>query len=283
MKGYSEPFFILANPRSGSSLFRLILNSHENSNFPPECGFVQWLSKEYINWDESQIEQFVNDLLKTRKIEGWELDKNEITHYLKEARPQSYAQLCFKVYEFYGIKRNKKPKIWGDKNNYYIHHLEEIAKIYPNAKYIWLSRDPRDVCSSYLKLSDIKTKSHYRPNVPATVENIFKEIINNEINISSFLKNIPPDRKIFLTFKDIILNNPSKMNELSNFLGLDLNILKKNFDAKLFYDEPNITLQWKQKTMNIIDESYLETYRMHDKRNEIQDEYKKLKKYFISN
>ena len=35
-----DKVFILGNPRSGTSLFRLMLNSHSMINATPECGFL---------------------------------------------------------------------------------------------------------------------------------------------------------------------------------------------------------------------------------------------------
>ena len=43
-------FFILGNPRSGTTLLRVILHSHENIIVPPECGFLTWLYKDYYDW-----------------------------------------------------------------------------------------------------------------------------------------------------------------------------------------------------------------------------------------
>ena len=46
--GYkSVPFFILGNPRSGTTLLRLMLNNHPSVAVPMECGFAVWLHDSY--------------------------------------------------------------------------------------------------------------------------------------------------------------------------------------------------------------------------------------------
>jgi hypothetical protein len=40
-----QQFFILSNPRSGSSLLRIICDSHQQLSVPPESGFMEWCIK----------------------------------------------------------------------------------------------------------------------------------------------------------------------------------------------------------------------------------------------
>ena len=41
--------FIIGNPRSGTSLFRIMLSCHPEIIVPPECGFIQWWHDKYQN------------------------------------------------------------------------------------------------------------------------------------------------------------------------------------------------------------------------------------------
>ena len=41
------PFFIIGNPRSGTTLLRLMVNAHPKATVPPECGFALHLADDF--------------------------------------------------------------------------------------------------------------------------------------------------------------------------------------------------------------------------------------------
>ena len=72
---------MIGNPRSGTSLLRLMLNNHPFISVPPECGFVVWLYEKYKNEkfvNKKLINNFIIDLLGCKKFETWGLSKSEI-------------------------------------------------------------------------------------------------------------------------------------------------------------------------------------------------------------
>lgn len=271
---FHSPIFILANPRSGSSVFRLILNSSPYSVFPPECGFIQWLYSKYKNWNSNMIDDFVVDVINSKKMEGWGLSSTNLNIYLHTSNPKSYAEACFCVYQFYGLKFNKDVRIWGDKNNYYINHLDTISEIYPKAKYIWLKRNPKDVCASYLKINELSDDIKYKPKVSNNIYQIFDEIKENYKKIDLFLNNINKSNQICVNFEEIISKNPNIIKKLNNFTGLDICECIDNFNEKIYYDEPEITIAWKKKTKEKIDSSHIDVYKFDKNFEEIEKNYK---------
>jgi hypothetical protein len=271
-----SPIFILANPRSGSSLFRLILNSTDKSIFPPECGFIQWLYPKYKNWNSDKLFGFVEDVVNSKKFEGWGLSYEKLSTFIHNSNPKSYADACYLVYKFYGMHQNKDIEVWGDKNNYYIHHLDTISEIYPNAKYIWLNRNPKDVCASYLKVNELPDELEYKPKVSNDIKEIFDEIKQNSNKIEYFLQKINKNNKLLVNFEDILRKNQKVLDKLSGFAGIDMNVALTNFDKKLYFDEPKITMAWKGKTKEVLDTNYIDTYKSHPKSNEIELIYKGL-------
>ena len=270
------PIFILANPRSGSSVFRLILNSTSNTLFPPECGFIQWLYPKYSNWSLDKIDEFCLDVINSKKMEGWNLSHTNLSLHIRASKPKSYAEVCFYVYEFYGISKGKEVKIWGDKNNYYINHLDIISEIYPNAKYIWLKRNPMDVCASYLKISELSDDILYKPKVSSNIECIFTEIKENYKKIEYFLKKINKYKKISINFEDIVAKNENVLNRINLFVGIDMLEAMDNFDKKIYFDEPEITMAWKGKTKEKIDSNNINSYKLHPNFKEIEKIYSQI-------
>lgn len=264
-----QPYFIIANPRSGSSLLRILLNHHPNTVFPPECGFIQWLYPQYQNWDLDMIPQFIKDLSQTKKFEGWNLSLSGLSTYLYDAKPKTYQEVCYYVYKYYGITQGKQVQVWGDKNNYYIDFLSEIQKIFPNANYIHLTRNPKDICVSYLNLQKVEKGVKYRPNVPTSVEEIAKSIKSNEQKVYTFLEKIDPIKVHTLTYENLLSNPEQELSKVGNFLGLDLKSNLTSFNKKVYFDEPDFTLKWKHKTQGAIDSNNINLYKSHPKVGEI--------------
>ena len=45
------------------------------------------------------------------------------------------------------LEQNTKQR-WGCKSTFMIHYIEDVMDVYPNARFLWLIRDPRDVSAS---------------------------------------------------------------------------------------------------------------------------------------
>lgn len=256
--------FILGNPRSGTSLFRLMLNANRQIVSPPECGFMQWWYEKYKDWkiednNSSRLDFFINDLFKSKKIETWQLQKDRIKEIIISNQPQSYNQLSSCIYLAYG-KKNEKVNLLIDKNNYYIHHLDWLKHVRPNAKYIHLIRDGRDVACSYKNIEKLKSKSVYKPNLPQTVDEIAKEWVNNNLLIKQLSDNYD---YLLIRYEDLIIDTKTTLKKVCSFLNVE-------FDSKMesyyefkedFLKEPKETLEWKLKTKERPDKSRIGQYK----------------------
>lgn len=246
-----SPVFILGNNRSGTSLLRLILTCHEEIIIPPESHFMLWNYDKYRFWTpEDGYENFLFDLFGSTKFETWKLDKTELKSFLIQRNPKSYSELCADVYIFYGIKQNKMPSLWGDKNSLWVEKLPVLHLLYPNAKFIHIVRDGRDVATSYLTLSEYTGPRHkYYPNLSCQIEEIAKIWNNNVLSVSRFLFQLPSQNYIEIKYEDLILYTQATLTKVFDFLGLPLsptvfNYYEINKSQKF---EPDEFLVWKSK------------------------------------
>ena len=266
---YSPPFFILANPRSGSSLFRIICDCNSQLSVPPESGFLVWWSSKYGTVTAEELADFnflevlVSDILSSKKIETWGLEKQVLLQYIVEHSPENYAEVASLVYYFQAGIRDKKPKRWGDKNNYYIHHLAELVTLYPKAKFIHLVRDGRDVACSYKNLKKIDSNSPYFPHLTDEIEAIAHEWSGNNRKIAAFLKGIDTENVLQVRYEDLLLDLKATSEVVCSFLEV-------NFDETMlrYYElnaknaiEPAKTLDWKKKTLQQPDTSKIGQYK----------------------
>src|SRR5690606_19487286 len=140
-------------------------------------------------------------------------------------------------------------KIVADKNNYYINHIEDLPKIWPNAKYIHLIRDGRDVACSYIDIKEIQTDSQFIPKLPTDIKEIAKEWSDNNSRIASIQK-WSPENYYMLRYEDLVTEPKDVLIKLLHFLKLDFNetmldYFNQNNDKS---QEPIETIAWKKKT-----------------------------------
>lgn len=250
------PFFILGNPRSGTSLFRLMLNSNPKIIVPPESGFIQWWYVKYKNWsinnscNISEIEKYVDDILNSKKIEDWHLNRELLIRTIFEYRPKNYGDLSSLIYLSYKSNIDFNIVKIGDKNNYYIHYLDTLEKIYPKTKYIHLIRDGRDVACSYIKMKSLKIDSIYKPNLNSNIKDIAFEWNENITKIDSFLQD---KNHLKIRYEDLLESPKKTLQMVCGYIDVSYDKLMLDFYLPDINDEPISTREWKMKTLEPVD------------------------------
>jgi hypothetical protein len=244
--------FIIGNPRSGTTLLRLMLNKHTKMSVPPEAGFLAWLYKTFSNFtfSEKNAEAFIEALKKTSKIENWNLDFHALEEYIKKQKPADYSRLIDAVYAYYSKYILKKDvELYGDKNNFYLNEIELLHRLYPDAKFLHIIRDGRSVAVSYKELNAKAIDAKYAPDLPVDIEKIAQEWTQNIGTIETSFETLGPDQHFTVRFEDLISKPEEVLRDLCHFLDIDydeemLNYYKTTESEGL---EPSSFLEWKSK------------------------------------
>lgn len=141
-------FFIVGSGRNGSTLLATILNAHKDVVIPPEQFvlpyaiirryiFFFWTSNKWIN----NVKSLISNPQKTIK---WDIDVSNIHSNWKDV-----PFIFNNIFNTYKDSSNSSSKIWGDKSPLNTNFIKYIYPEFPDAKYIFLIRDPRDVALSY--------------------------------------------------------------------------------------------------------------------------------------
>jgi Sulfotransferase family len=117
------PIFIIGAMGSGSTLLRLILDSHDNIAIARETGFMR-------AYNAHQFIPFKWSGRNWAKRLGW-----------------SRAELDAELGRFYdrifmrNVERQGKQR-WGDKTPYHTWHVDDMARVFPDAVFVGIVRHP---------------------------------------------------------------------------------------------------------------------------------------------
>lgn len=251
-EAYRAPFFILGNPRSGTSMFRLMLNRHPMIVVPPECGYILWFYESYKNHDFADAKvrkRFTVALASARKFETWGVSSESLFRFLKGYEVRSYADVCSLIHSFYAVNHDKIPERWGDKNNYYIGETGKLRALFPESRFLFLVRDPRDVYVSYLEMKALRTDSAYAPNLTVALQEFCDEWNRNWKTAHQFSEN-EASKVMLLKYEDIVLQTERSLRSVLAFLGVGFHrsVLSPVASPRFIEREPYKTRDWKLLT-----------------------------------
>ena len=133
--------FIVGCGRSGTTLVRAVLDANPLIAVPPESFFIVDLAK---HRDEPfTASAFVDDLLVHDRFAMWPCDHEEVRRAVLLDPPRDFAGAVRRVFAAYAESQGK-PR-YGDKTPRYVTHLPALAALLPEARFIHVVRDGRDV------------------------------------------------------------------------------------------------------------------------------------------
>lgn len=137
--------FVVGVGRSGTTLLRLMLDAHPEMAVPPETGFVPKLID--ASRDDGATPESLAEVLVTHRRWGdFGLEIDDLIarwRALPAIKPGLAVRAFFELY----AEKQGKPR-WGDKTPGYTQHIRKISKVLPEARFIHLIRDGRDVTLS---------------------------------------------------------------------------------------------------------------------------------------
>ncbi len=186
-----NPIFIVGCPRSGTTLIRVILDSHPNICCGPETHLIKklkllddkihssWSWLESYNVKEQMLNQKIRDIL-------------SIFH-------NNYAKM-------------KNKKRWAEKTPDNIFYLNFIEKLFPDCQFINIIRDGRDVMCSY------KQRWGYK-SIYSAIKNW-----NKAIDLSfEYQDKFPKDRYMEIKYEKLVVNPEHEIKKMMRFLGEEWN------------------------------------------------------------
>lgn len=146
------PFpFIIGAGRSGTTLLRAMLDSHSNMAIPGETYLLDQLARRrdgFIREGRFDRAAFDNELFGDARFWSFYIEPTSVRAALDDAAPATLADALRVVYRCHARSVGKSR--WADKTPAYAFAVDRLSTLFPEAVFIHLHRDPREVVASYL-------------------------------------------------------------------------------------------------------------------------------------
>lgn len=146
-----SPVFIVGMPRSGTTLVRAALDRHSRIAVAPETHFLcQWRAQHHETelGTQASFDSFWERFTASRQFQQLELDAFLMRELILHAGVPSFY-LIFRTLMYHYAEKHGKPR-WGEKTPMHFNHLDELFAWFPNARVVFLLRDPRAVVASLM-------------------------------------------------------------------------------------------------------------------------------------
>lgn len=152
----SAPLLIVGCPRSGTTLLLRLIRDYLDVGFGRDDGrFLRFknLLNHYgdLNRDENMFrlmrDIFADDDFRKR-FKSLAFDPKELLAVIDE---RTYSELVRHVYAAFALMEGKTR--WGNKTPRYVFHMGELLDLFPDAKFIHVIRDGRDVALSLFRVT----------------------------------------------------------------------------------------------------------------------------------
>ncbi|HWH36065.1 MAG TPA: sulfotransferase [Acidimicrobiales bacterium] len=147
------PFpFLIGCGRSGTTLARALLDAHPALAVPGESYFPIWLGRQIRRYQRQgtfDARILAGDLVGDPWFRRWQLPDDEVRAVLSEPGITTFADALRRVYALYARHHGKAR--YGDKTPTFVLHVEALARLFPEAVFVHIVRDGRDVALSLLE------------------------------------------------------------------------------------------------------------------------------------
>jgi hypothetical protein len=217
LRGRAEPEFpapfVVGVGRSGTTLLRLILDAHPELAIPPETHFMpQLIMRSGQPWFPPQrvVKLIVED--EHRRWADFGLDEEQLLERFRALEPFNLPDALREFYRAYAEKHGK-PR-WGDKTPEYVRRMRRIKRTLPEAHFIHVIRDGRDVTLSTNKR--IEQRGHRQPIKAAPAARRWRSRIEKARTDGPVLGDY-----LEIRYEDLVTDTEPTVRRVCEFIGLD--------------------------------------------------------------
>lgn len=204
-----QPLFIVGTGRSGTTLLRLMFNSHPEFAVPYETHFIP----DYIDAndalhaiaDPGALDQLIERILSEPMLKKWDFvpTSDQVRDLVVE---KSVAGVIDSVFRCYALASGKTR--WGDKSAY-LSRMHLIRQLFPQARFIHIVRDGRDVAMSVIRLP-------WGPSDIIEAAEWWRDLVSAARVAGCFLG---PQYYTEVRYEDLVADPAKELSRLCSFAG----------------------------------------------------------------
>jgi hypothetical protein len=200
--------FVVGATRSGTTLLRLMLDAHPGIAIPSETHFIPELVGAREKHGATR-EQMLELLTSHRRWGDFTIEPAELAERWARIEPLTGAEAVRAFFQLYAEKQGKPGARWGDKTPGYVKSMREIQAYLPEARFIHLIRDGRDVAVSVLKQS-------WGPQSIEAAAEKWRSRVNRGRSQAPYL-----GFYMEVKFEDLVLHTERELRRICEFIEID--------------------------------------------------------------
>lgn len=207
-----RPILVAGCPRSGTTMLQLMLHAHARIAIPPETRFVltAYQERRYfgdlaVPANRRALARRIVDRPETR-FGDLGLDADDVVERIA-AGPGTLGSVLGTVFQRYAA-RFGKPR-WGDKRPAYLHNIDILLRLFPDAQFINIVRDGRDCVAS------LKEMSWHRRDIYATVA-AWARAVDDARRAA---RRLGPDQWHEVRYEDLVADPHGRLAAVCAYLG----------------------------------------------------------------
>jgi Sulfotransferase family len=205
--------FIVGVSRSGTTLLRLMLDAHPELAIPPETHFIPLVARNCADAANPR-DCFIETVTSHLYWPDSHVDGQALTDSVAAIDPFNVGDALRSFYRLYA-ERFGKPR-WGDKTPGYVHKMDLIQEFLPEAHFVHIIRDGRDVA---LSLNEAwRTSGRVKPIQEAAHWWMAKlsKARHQASELSFYLE---------IRYEDLVLESEATLRRICDFIDLPWNPL----------------------------------------------------------
>ncbi|PEN15316.1 hypothetical protein CRI94_03290 [Longibacter salinarum] len=138
----ASPVFVVGMPRSGTTLFSAMLDAHADISIAPETHFFTKCDVANRSPSAEAKAEAIRFLQAESGVQDMHLSAEE-WQQIRDAAGDAPADILRVLLQTYAAR--KAARVWGEKTPDHLAHIDTIRTHFPQAVFIAITRDPRDV------------------------------------------------------------------------------------------------------------------------------------------
>jgi hypothetical protein len=204
---------VLGCVRSGTTMLRAMLDSHPELAVPPESYFVAPALQQQARYATGagrpiDLDRLLADIAADRSFPDWVLGPDALTEVRSEPRA-TVADALLALYRAYAHQQGK-PRA-GDKTPSHLLHIDLLAASFPQARFVHIVRDGRDVVPSIQGMSF--GPDRFAEGIFFWERRVERGLAGGEM--------LGPERYRQIRYESLVADPEGVLREICPFLGLE--------------------------------------------------------------